>query len=85
MPPLHRLIARILSGTSDQKVRFEELRQLLLAFGFQERVRGSHHIFYRDGIEEILNLQPRDGGKAKPYQVRQVRLVMLKYRLAGEV
>jgi hypothetical protein len=35
-------------------------------------------------VAEILNLQPRDGGRAKPYQVRQVRQVVPKYGLAGE-
>ena len=50
---------------------------------FEERIRGDHHIFVREGVEEILNLQPR-GGKAKPYQVKQVRSVVVKYGLAGE-
>ena len=80
-----RLIARVLAGTSDRNVRFGELRSLLLALGFEERVRGSHHIFARDGVAEILNLQPRDGGYAKPYQVRQVRDVIVRYKLAGEL
>lgn len=53
---------------------------LLDALGFSERVRGDHHIFTRGDIEEILNLQPRDG-KAKAYQVRQVRGVILRYKL----
>ncbi len=44
---------------------------------------GSHHIFFRDGVAEILNLQPRSG-KCKPYQVKQVRNVIINYRLAGE-
>jgi hypothetical protein len=35
------------------------------------------------GVEEILNLQP-NGAKAKPYQVKQVRDVILKYRMAQE-
>jgi hypothetical protein len=48
--------------------------------GFQQRIRGSHHIFAKEGIEEILNLQPKQG-KAKPYQVKQVREVILKYQL----
>jgi len=43
-----------------------------------------HHIFYKEGIEEILNLQP-DGAKAKPYQVKQVRGVILKYKLGGNL
>jgi len=70
----------ILSGTADTNVDFSHLCQLLARLGFEERVRGSHHIFTRDGIEEILNLQPK-GSKAKPYQVRQVRNILVKYRL----
>jgi hypothetical protein len=45
------------------------------------RVRGSHHIFARDGVAEILNLQPK-GPNSKPYQVKQVRNVIVKYKLA---
>jgi hypothetical protein len=44
---------------------------------------GSHHIFTRDGVEEILNLQPK-GAKSKPYQVKQVRQIIVRYKLAGE-
>jgi HicA toxin of bacterial toxin-antitoxin, len=75
-----RLLERVLQGTSDAAIPFSELRRLLKTLGFEERIRGSHHIFAREGIEEILNLQSRQG-KAKPYQVKQVRLVVLKYRL----
>ncbi len=57
--------------------------QLLKRLGFHERVRGSHHIFWKEGVQEILNLQPK-GNKAKPYQVKQVRHVILKYRLGRE-
>jgi hypothetical protein len=58
------------------------LRRVLLGIGFQERLSGgSHHIFYRDGIEEIINLQPLAGGKAKPYQVKQSRELIVKYGL----
>jgi hypothetical protein len=53
---------------------------LLKAFGFDERIRGDHHIFTKNGVEEILNLQPISA-KAKPYQVKQVRNVILKYKL----
>jgi hypothetical protein len=52
--------------------------------GFKERIRGSHYIFTREGVEEILNLQPKVG-KAKPYQVKQVRNVILRYKLGGAV
>jgi hypothetical protein len=58
--------------------------QLLLRLGFEERRRGSHHTFRKDGIEEKINLQ-RDDSKAKAYQVRQVRTLILKYKLGGEL
>jgi len=50
--------------------------------GFQERIKGSHHIFWKEGVAEIINLQPA-GSKAKPYQVKQVRTIILKYKLGG--
>jgi predicted RNA binding protein YcfA (HicA-like mRNA interferase family) len=78
-----KLLERILSGRSDANIRFSELVQLLSYFGFIERIRGDHHIFTRDDIEEIVNLQPK-GSMAKAYQVRQVRNVILKYRLGAD-
>jgi predicted RNA binding protein YcfA (HicA-like mRNA interferase family) len=78
-----KLLRRILAGRSDANVHFEELRALLLHLGFEERARGSHHIFRRPDVEQRINLQ-RDGSKAKPYQVRQVRAVIVHYRL-GEL
>jgi hypothetical protein len=76
-----RVLHQILSGASDANVRFEDLRSLLNSFGFAERTRGDHHIFSKAGIAEILNLQPR-GSLAKPYQVKQVRTVIVRYKLA---
>ena len=76
-----KLLDRILFGTADANIPFDGLCHLLQKLGFQMRVRGSHHIFYMDGMEEMLNLQPR-GSKAKPYQVKQVRNVILRYKLA---
>jgi len=75
-----KLKQKILSGSADTNVEFSDLCQLLARLGFEERLRGSHHIFARDGMEEILNLQPK-GGKAKPYQVKQVRNILVKYRI----
>ena len=69
---------RILNGRSDANVRFDELRAFLLRLGFVERVRGSHHNFRKEGVRERLNLQ-RDGSHAKPYQVRQVRQIILRH------
>ncbi|TAK29758.1 MAG: type II toxin-antitoxin system HicA family toxin [Chloroflexota bacterium] len=79
------VLARVLSGSADRGVRFADLRGLLLALGFEERVRSSHHIYTRSSVVEILNLQPCDGGMAKPYQVRQVRDLIVKYRLTREI
>ena len=71
---------RILSGRSDANIRFDDLQQFLLRLGFVERVRGSHHVFRKEGVRERINLQ-RDGSHAKPYQVRQVRSVVLMRQL----
>jgi hypothetical protein len=56
---------------------------MLIRLGFRCRVKGSHHIFNRDGVAEILNLQPK-GPNAKSYQVKQVRDAILKYKLSGD-
>ncbi len=80
MGKLEKLIIKILRGTSDQNIDFENLRNLLLRLGFEERNKGSHHILVKEGIEEILNIQPKSG-KAKPYQVKQVRNLIVKYQL----
>jgi hypothetical protein len=76
------LALRILRGGSDANIGFDDLRHLLRRLGFAERIRGDHYLFTKDGVAEILNLQPR-GRQAKPYQVKQVRGVMVKYHLAG--
>ena len=68
---------RILSGRSDANIRFSDLRTFLLRLGFVERTRGSHHIFRREDVRERINLQ-RHGSHAKPYQVRQVRRMILR-------
>lgn len=75
-----KTLGQVLDGRSDANIRFEDLRSLLRALGFIERTRGSHHIFRKAGIEEQINLQ-RDGAKAKPYQVKQVRAAILRYNL----
>ncbi|MDZ7288631.1 MAG: type II toxin-antitoxin system HicA family toxin [candidate division KSB1 bacterium] len=75
-----KVLGQILRGTSDADISFSEMCQLLRKLGFDERIRGSHHIFTQEGVEEILNLQPK-GAKAKPYQVKQVRNIILKYKL----
>ena len=78
-----KLMDKILRGTSDANIPFAELCNLLRFEGFDERIRGDHHIFTRHEVEEIVNLQPK-GDMAKPYQVKQVRAIILFYKL-GEL
>ena len=78
-----QVLLQVLQGTADSNIRFDDLRSLLAALGFSERVRGSNHIFTRPGVREILNVQSR-GSFAKPYQVKQVRAVIVRYKLAEE-
>ena len=73
----------ILSGLRDKNIRFAELCGILESIGFQCRIKGDHHIYYKAGIEEIINIQPL-GNKAKAYQVKQVRSIIQKYNLGVE-
>ncbi len=73
-----KLIQKILSGKSDANINFNDLVNLLLSLGFVVRIKGSHHVFRKEGIEEKINLQ-RDDKNAKPYQVKQVRNIFLRY------
>ena len=82
MSKYEKILLKILRGAADKNIPFEELCYLLEHLGFQSRIRGSRHIYFKEGIEEILNLQPRLS-KAKSYQVKQVRNIILKYKLGG--
>jgi len=84
MSKYEKLLLRILQGFSDSNISFDDLCNLLKKLGFDERIRGSHHTFRKEGIVEKINLQ-RDDSKAKAYQVRQVRNVILKYNLGGKI
>ena len=79
-----KLLFQILRGLSDTNIDFDDLRGLLLHIGFEIRIRGSHHMFRKNGIPEKINLQ-RDGSKAKSYQVRQVRNIIQRYQLARDM
>lgn len=80
MGKYEKLLQRILSGTSDNNIKFSELRQLLKKLGFSERIKGDHYIFTKNNVEEIINIQPKNS-KAKSYQVRQIRNLIVKYHL----
>jgi hypothetical protein len=80
MSKYEKILQQILNGLSDNNINFKDLRFLLLNLEFHEKVKGSHHIFYKDGIEEILNIQPK-GNKAKAYKVKQIRNIILRYKM----
>jgi len=84
MGKYEKLLLQILQGGSDANVSFDDLCVLLRRLGFDERTRGSHHIFRKAGVAEKINLQ-HDGNNSKAYQVRQVRSVILKYNLGGKL
>jgi hypothetical protein len=75
-----KLLEYILLRRSDSNISFIGLCNLLKTMGFIERIHGDHHVFTRDDVVEILNIQPK-GSKAKPYQVKQIRNIIIKYGL----
>jgi len=79
------ILARVLAGLSDKNIRFGDLRKLILSLGFDERIKGDHHIYAKAGVPEILNVQPLRDGMAKAYQVKQIRSIILKYKLGKEI
>ena len=82
---MKNILEKILSGIADANIRFAELRKLVLSLGFKERIKGDHYIYSKTGITEIINIQPLNDGKAKPYQVKQVRNLIQKYKLNKEL
>lgn len=84
MSQYEKLLLSILSGTRDKSILFADLRTVLDRLGFQRRIKGDHFIYTKDGVDEIINIQPA-GSKAKPYQVKQVRNIILKYQLGGDI
>jgi hypothetical protein len=79
-----KLVFQILRGMSDVNIAFTDLVNLLKHLGFDIRIKENHHVFRKDGVIEKVNLQ-KEGNKAKPYQVRQVRNIIVKYKLGGNV
>ena len=84
MSKYEKLLFKVFRGTSDANISFNDLCGLVKRFGFEERIRGSHHVFRKEGIEEKINLQ-QDDDKAKSYQMRQVRALILKYKLGDKL
>lgn len=81
MSRIKKSLAALLEGRSDTNFDFSDLCSLLARAGFTLRPgKGSHHIYFKEGVDEIINLQPR-GSQAKAYQVKQVRDIIVKYQL----
>ena len=80
MATLEKLMQSIMSGTQDRNIKFADLQKILDALGFQCRIKGDHFIYWKNSVDEIINIQP-DGNQAKPYQIKQVRGIILKYGL----
>jgi len=70
----------VMSGKSDSNIRFADFRNLILSYGFRERIKGDHYVYKHDDIIERIVIQP-SGNKAKAYQVKQVRNLFIKYGL----
>ena len=84
MSHTQKVLSEIVSGMQDKNISFSDLYNILTALDFSVRIKGDHHIFTRPDVAEIINIQP-EGSKAKAYQVKQVRNVILKYKLGGAV
>ena len=82
MSKYNKLLYDIMSGRRDSSISFSDLCKVLTLLGFSVRIKGDHFIYFKDGIDEIINIQPK-GNSAKAYQVKQVRNIILKYRLGG--
>lgn len=78
-----KIARKVLSGSADASIRFDDLCALLEQAGFVRRARGGHVIYRKEGVSDLINLQ-RDGANAKPYQVKQVRSVLVRYGLIDE-
>ena len=79
-----RILYRVLSGTADAAIRFDDLCRLLESLGFDRRVRGSHHLFRKSGIDGIINKYAEGWYERKPYQVKQVRAIIINAKLGSK-
>lgn len=76
-----RLYLVIMNGKSDSNINFKDLRKMLSALGFSEKIKGDHYIYKKAGIPDIINIQPI-GNKAKVYQIRQIRKLLMENNLS---
>lgn len=75
-----KILQQVLLGNADNNVEFIDLRSMLLWLGFEERIRGSHHIYVKTGVVPQINIQRR-GHLVPDYQVRKIRKIIWEYKL----
>lgn len=81
MPDPEKTKAALKDPGKDYSHRFADVVHFLEATGWKQRIKGSHHIFSRKGVPVLVNLQPEKSGKAKAYQIRQVRQTLERFKL----
>ena len=81
MPDAEKIRAAFLEASKDYSHRFGDVVHFLQVSGWKMRLKGSHHLFTRPGVPVLLNLQPEKNGKAKAYQIRQVRRTLIQFNL----
>ena len=81
MPDPRKTKALVLDAAKDYGHRFIDVVRFLEAVGWRLRIKGDHHIFTRTGVPVLLNLQPEKDGKAKAYQIRQLRRALIQFNL----
>ena len=80
MSKIEKIFLKVMSGQSDKNIEFDEVITLLKYYGFELRIKGSHHLFRFKNMSSTINIQ-RDGHLAKPYQIKQIRLLLKENNL----
>ncbi len=74
MSKLQKLIQKILDG---RDVSYKEAETLLLKMDFRLEIRGSHHIFRKEGY--IRNISIKRRPQLLPYQIADLREVLREH------
>jgi len=85
MSQRQKFLALLMAVSPSATLDFGALVNLLLFLGFKQRIKGSHHIFTRSGVKEIINIQPAVGDTVKPYQAKQIRELISRYNLTAAI
>ena len=65
----------------NKNIKYSDFCSMLKYFGFVcKRQRGSHRLYSRLGVKELINIQ-NVNGEIKPYQIKQFLNIIKKYNL----